>query len=861
LLALKKQKQRKDSGADRANRVTLYETTTGVRQTESVNNRNANHTRRVSSRFDDDGHIDRAMNDDNDDDGDGCEPLTSVWEIDDNPWGPEGHMAGDVVLHAPQIDMGNCDMLLPSNRYKSDPFSANSQYCKTHRTPSEGYQLLVLKRDVMARSSWGFSCYLHEFGGACLVKHVDPLSPADTASFAGHSGSNGTELGLRPNDMIVAVNGKLTGGMGEVELQVAFATAVCELFLVVSRYKFSHQRMDKIQEAERSLLAAVDDAMNDEHLLGWTDVGNCVTAESSRSCAILPAIDESLEENRDGIGNAAGGELGQPSNSVDKMPPGNVTDATEEQDETLRNNGGVSHDKSDIAELDTKNAASAGHLPEQGLPAASTDCLGRMDEQSERAPYGNPNEMGNGETNECSSTSRDGDDRPSIHPLDTENPTEAFEEKSEEDQGATPPDEKNPRTLGPLAGTLGDFASTSNKQNGFCESSQEISTRGIHDSAIDDEDDGNAWCGCVCGFVHPKKVPVYWIQCGACMTWYNVSKACVGFDCHHAKSLEQWECWACKDPDESTDEATEQECTKETILTRNAQHQLQTIEQSNAPSDGNSLLEEQQSIEVGSHDRLQPPASASEATEDFMSTLMGTTNQHTRGRHSSRGVYVPDSEQELVSGAPVVVENINQQMQGASRNVSNGKYIPPDRWTEDGCILPKSKPKQRPDGTFVRVVGPGIAGFRWDEIRGVYQPVEKRTTAMGAPPHEKSTAGKHGGDDGCRSQRSQSSSRLRPRRRVSAESASTSSPGNHNPEEGIDTTNNNSTLDIVQVLNEGDHVLIKEHAWPGVDNPEGIAVVLKSYIDEDGDRLYDVKYVVGRKKIGILAEFVSRHVF
>jgi hypothetical protein len=36
---------------------------------------------------------------------------------------------------------------------------------------------------------------------------------------------------------------------------------------------------------------------------------------------------------------------------------------------------------------------------------------------------------------------------------------------------------------------------------------------------------------------------------------------------------------------------------------------------------------------------------------------------------------------------------------------------------------------------------------------------------------------------------------------------------------------------------------------------------LKAYVDDDGDLVYDVKYIVGDTAKGVLAEYVSFHTF
>jgi hypothetical protein len=55
-------------------------------------------------------------------------------------------------------------------------------------------------------------------------------------------------------------------------------------------------------------------------------------------------------------------------------------------------------------------------------------------------------------------------------------------------------------------------------------------------------------------------------------------------------------------------------------------------------------------------------------------------------------------------------------------------------------------------------------------------------------------------------------------------------------------------------------VYITEHAWPGVDNPAGIAKVVSSFLDEDGNRLYNIKYIVGGShRKNVEQKYIRRH--
>jgi hypothetical protein len=45
---------------------------------------------------------------------------------------------------------------------------------------------------------------------------------------------------------------------------------------------------------------------------------------------------------------------------------------------------------------------------------------------------------------------------------------------------------------------------------------------------------------------HDEDVPVFWIQCGVCCSWYNVARSCVGFGEEQAESI-KWICPGCPD--------------------------------------------------------------------------------------------------------------------------------------------------------------------------------------------------------------------------------------------------------------------------------------------------------------------------
>lgn len=103
------------------------------------------------------------------------------WVPCTNPWGPSGYVEGDVVLTSLSGGFSHHETVYGGRRFVMSPFHSQSDYLITHRTPSEGFEVLQLTRDPMAKLPWGFTYRRHEFGGACLVSSVDPLSPAASA--------------------------------------------------------------------------------------------------------------------------------------------------------------------------------------------------------------------------------------------------------------------------------------------------------------------------------------------------------------------------------------------------------------------------------------------------------------------------------------------------------------------------------------------------------------------------------------------------------------------------------------------------------------------------------------------------------
>ena len=84
-------------------------------------------------------------------------------------------------------------------------------------------------------------------------------------------------------------------------------------------------------------------------------------------------------------------------------------------------------------------------------------------------------------------------------------------------------------------------------------------THSTNESEDEGSDDGNAWCGCVCGHTHQKKTAkhpeIFWIQCDICATWYDCSSTCVGLTSSDAAAKSRWVCWGCPIPESASSTA------------------------------------------------------------------------------------------------------------------------------------------------------------------------------------------------------------------------------------------------------------------------------------------------------------------
>ena len=660
--------------------------------------------------------------------------------------------------------------------------------------------------------------------------------------------------GLCVNDMIVAINGKVVGGMTEVGVEIELEISGPCLQLVVSRYKHSQEVSNKLASTERQMLQVMDNLARDDRLLGWLEVGNAKPQETNRDS--LGDLPNDLETESSLCGE---------SQAQTKNPPKDAT----------------------------KDSRATGRLDSSSLP----------------------------------------------------------KEAASEDKG----------------------------KNGAC---------GSEDDWSNSADDQNAHLGCICGEVH-EKGEMFWIQCSNCKSWYDVSRACVGFAEEEAESISNWTCAACPSSNDLDNEASPSDAKNGTRAHVNAEHPRRGISafangQSSLPhveieAGGTSAIDNEKSDQADRENDTDGVSSVgqneksghTEQNEARSAPAVGNTQvcpqsskQVDEGYMSAAGSKALESVADAIDKAGSAHQQVDQShnltqsdikesMDGGGAAGSDGSDSNPmgdlekseltkpeadqgdtnkvsgpfdslqARRTSDGGLRPKSKPVVLEDGTFKRPKGKPPTGLEWNAVRGVWAPkdidceserVQHRTPSPNANKSAirksrvsvKELSGltvrmKHLNEAGSEEDR-----RRRPRTRpkqlddgsfirppgpspkgmkwnktaglwASIKSASSrrslrsstdppkptndaTKPENDAPQPANDVPVLQPTFsDANTVHNVGALVNVDPHSWAGKNCFGGVGHVKKSFVDKNGVRLYSVKYVVGGTDRDIGAEYVHAH--
>jgi hypothetical protein len=127
--------------------------------------------------------------------------------------------------------------------------------------------------------------------------------------------ASSTVDGLKVNDMILSINGKLVGGMTEVGVELELETCGPNLLLVVSRYKHATLVQRKFVEVERQMLHVIDSAARDDRLLGWIEVGNAKTTPPESNTSSNQQQDRNGVTRESGAGQDTSFQTGEDQDS------------------------------------------------------------------------------------------------------------------------------------------------------------------------------------------------------------------------------------------------------------------------------------------------------------------------------------------------------------------------------------------------------------------------------------------------------------------------------------------------------------------------------------------------------------------
>lgn len=388
--------------------------------------------------------------------------------------------------------------------------------------------------------------------------------------------------------MIIAVNGKGVGGMTTTGVEIELEQAGPDMVILVSRYKFASEIRESIGNAEQVYLHAVDAAINDDRLLGWTDIcarnapatvtrqTNSSTDSSYCDGGASPQVvaNETVDQEPHDSSAVVSrqkkrDELGSPGIDstfvVDALPDGEFGNTTARPSWELAADG-YDFDKCTVTSAATDETSLGeeyvGRVMDSSQKKGSLSHFVDNDQTKNEAVVdscdigallsfslsskqsGAEEETDKFITNKIPKLTRPAKDGES---LDSESEVSVTIARSV----VATPIERTKKL--PIAFGQREWSEAVERQNdSFSESdsrtpeNQDCSSELSRDN---DTDDGNAWCGCVCSKLHKKSgkhKEIFWIQCEMCSTWYDCSSHCLGFTQRQAESL-RWTCWGCEE--------------------------------------------------------------------------------------------------------------------------------------------------------------------------------------------------------------------------------------------------------------------------------------------------------------------------
>ena len=372
------------------------------------------------------------------------------------------------------------------------------------------------------------------------------------------------------------------------------------------------------------------------------------------------------------------------------------------------------------------------------------------------------------------------------------------------------------------------------KKGGYSSGSGESAAENEAEDQEEWDDDPNAWNGCVCGEIHNRGTKLFWIQCEECDSWYDVSSKCVGFTEKQAEGIGRWTCWACGSDVEESSQAS-----PAAIPSTCDGVAPDTVQNSNKKT------VKDVTDSSSSHPLVPPPENSS-----------SKSGKKTKKEGSATGSVSGESKASQTGSVGATKKAPSKKKK--VKTYKDGRPSWKDRQlmkTEEGNLLSNSQPILLPDGTYRKPTGRVPKGFQWDKRRGIWAPKRK-------PPSPSKPSTPETIPEREKSQAKNVYTTAAKKKTAGSRSVKESASRNENSKKPSTSEEEISGKgDVHLTFGKGDLIFVEHHAWPGWNCEGGIGQVSKSYLDEEGDRVYDIKYVVGRSERGISAEFVYSYAF
>jgi PHD-finger len=326
--------------------------------------------------------------------------------------------------------------------------------------------------------------------------------------------------------------------------------------------------------------------------------------------------------------------------------------------------------------------------------------------------------------------------------------------------------------------------------------------------------EGNVILPCVCGNRHGKSVESFWIQCENCDSWFHTNSFCVGFTEIEASYIKMWICGGCQPAD--------------VLLGSTLSPRAKILSPVSKVTHSKQLYSNLCQVEFSVSTNLLQDASKSISDDD------------------ARDIQLRGMPRECKHFDFVNVHNKSQVTSESLMSSQQQSENFASTTTDDALyIQPKKKTKMTADGKWTRPRGFAPSGYEWDYSSGHWLQTER--SRSNKPEHEKKLENTED--------------------RNAMEKESHGIPENLTKRFGqkklrtVEEKNDDGRAyeQMSKIFKVGDMVMIQKHSWPGVNNEEGMAKVLNAYVDDVGDQLYDVKYVIGGvKRRQVMAIFLSK---